>query len=102
MDDNYWCQFCRRHKIFCVWKVLDQHQGQFGGKGLTRNMMDIKVAVHSVNLWCFERSLFSTSNRQCGDQESLMGYLILKNVGVLLISVILKNNPSKLNFQRNK
>ena len=55
------------HKIFCVWKVLDQHQGQFGRKGLTRNMMDIEVAVHSVNLWCFEHSLFSTSNRQCGD-----------------------------------
>ena len=65
-----------RHKIFSACRVLDQYQGRFGGKGLTHNMVDIKIAIPCLNLWMFDHFCFWYFNRQCGDPEDLLRYLM--------------------------
>ena len=46
------------NKIFVNWHVSDKYKGCYGGIGITRNMVDIKVYILSRNLFFEEHFCF--------------------------------------------
>ena len=55
-----------RNKVFCAWRISDRYQGRFDGKGLTRNLVDVKFAIsfsQYLVFWAFLLPLLQQTKR---------------------------------------
>ena len=70
-------------KIFVNWRVSDKYKGWYGGIGLTRNMVDIRIYIPTRNLFCEHHFCFRYFNRYLGTPENCVINKLKVGIGLL-------------------
>ena len=82
-----------RDKIFMTWRVMEQYRGRYNGRGLTRNMIDIKIAIPKLNLKAYEHFCFRHFDRSRGSPSQVLPFYLRRAMAQLYNRFYIDENP---------